>query len=177
MSLVKFKRFVYLAVFCVLSLAALLCQSTGFATFKIGNAVPQLALMFSCMAGFYFGGYHGVTFGLVFGALTDVYSSTICYNTVVFAIMGFVSGMLITYLFNRNLAAISVLTAASAIIYFFFKWLIFYAFTDMAAGYIFLHYMLSSALLTVICGLVIYFALNPFYKKLPVQQKSEQYDF
>lgn len=176
MTAVKFKRFVYLSVFSVLAFLFLLLQSTGLITFRIGNAVPQLTLVFTVLAGFYFKAYHGILFGIIFGALTDVYSSALFYNTVAFAVVGFTSGMLVTHLFNRNLAAVMVLNVAASVLYFLVKWLVFYAFKDPAAGYLLVNYMLTSAILTSVCGFVVYFALNPFYKKMPVPDRSGRYE-
>lgn len=176
MTAVKFKRFVYLAVFCALTLFVWLCQSTGLITFKIGNAVPQFTLILTLLAGFYFRAYHGALFGFVFGALTDISSSSLAFNTIGLSILGFTAGMLVTYLFNRNLAAIAVINVAGSFIYFFIKWLIFYAFIDSASGYVLVNYVLTSAVSTAVFGLLTYFALNPFYKKMPVPDRLDQYD-
>ena len=176
MTAVKFKRFVYLAVFCVITLFFWLMQSTGLLTFKVGNAVPQFALIFTLLAGYYFKAYHGALFGFVFGALTDVYSSTLVFNTVALSVLGFTSGMLISHLFNQNLASVTVINVVGAFVYFFAKWLIFYAFVDSASGFVLTNYMLTSAVLTAVFGFLSYFALNPFYKKLPIPDRMEQYD-
>ncbi|MBE6798640.1 MAG: hypothetical protein E7525_02535 [Ruminococcaceae bacterium] len=176
MTAVKFKRFLYLAVFCALTFAFWLLQSTGLLTFKIVNAVPQFMLIFTLLAGFYFKAYHGALFGFVFGALTDVYSSTLVFNTIALSVLGFTAGMLVTHLFNRNLAAVIVINSGGAAVYFLAKWLMFYAFSDPAGGYVLMNYMLTSAVLTSLFGFAVYFALNPFYKKMPVPDRSEQYD-
>ena len=176
MTAVKFKRFVYLAVLCALTLFVWICQSTGLVTFKIGNAVPQFTMIFTLLAGFYFRAYHGALFGFVFGALTDVYSSSLAFNTVALSVLGFTSGMLVTHLFNRNLAAVAVISVAGSFVYFFVKWLIFYAFNDPVSGYVLAHYVLTSAISTAVFGLLTYFAINPFYKKMPVPDRLDQYD-
>lgn len=177
MTNAKLKRFVYLAVFSILALGILILQSTGFVTFKIGNASAVLLLPLTILAGFYFREYTGAVFGIVFGALTDVYSSTFCYNTVALAIAGFVSGLLVSRLFNSNLAAVSVLSFGGSALYFFFKWLIIYAFYDPLPGYVLLHFIIPSAVYTALFGILIFFILHPLFKKVPVVEKNTDYDW
>ena len=177
MTNTKLKRFVYLAVFSILALGLLILQSTGLATFKIGNASAVLMLPLTILAGFYFREYTGAVFGIAFGALTDVYSSTICYNTVALAIAGFVSGLLVSRLFNSNLAAVSVLSFGGSALYFFFKWLIIYAFYDPLPGYVLLHFIIPSAVYTALFGILIFFILHPLFRKVPVVEKNTDYDW
>ena len=176
MTVIKLKRFIYFAVFAVICLALLIMQSSGFATLKIGNASAVLMLPATVLAGFYFKEYAGVCFGFAFGAFTDVYSATLCYNTVALAVIGFVSGLLISRLFNSNLAAVSVLNAAASLVYFFFKWLIEYAFVDPEPWYVMAAYMLPSVIYTFACGIIMYFLLAPFYKRMPVPENSGNYE-
>ena len=136
----------------------------------------QLTLVFTLLCGFYFKAYHGALFGFVFGAITDVYSSTLVFNTVALSVLGFTAGMLVTYLFNRNLAAVTVINLGASVVYFLAKWLKTSAFVDPACGFIFVNYMLPSAVVTVLFGFAAYFVLNPFYKKMPVADRMEQYD-
>lgn len=176
MTAVKIKRFIYLAVYAVLCLGILILQSTGLATLKIGNASTVLMLPATILAGFYFKEYTGAVFGFAFGALTDVYSSTLCFNTVALTVAGFISGALVSRLFNSNLAAISVMNIGGTALYFFFKWLCVYAFSDPVPGYVLLHFILPSAVYTAVCGLLMYFILNPLYSKMPVPEKNSNYD-
>ena len=177
MTNTRLKRFVYLAVFTVLSLGIMILQSTGLATLKIGNASAVLLLPLTILAGFYFREYTGAVFGIVFGALTDVYSSTFCYNAIAFAVTGFVSGLLVSRLFNSNLAAVSVLSFGGSVLYFFFKWLIIYAFYDPLPGYILLHFIIPSTVYTALCGILIFFVLHPIFRKIPIIEKNTDYDW
>ena len=176
MTNVRLKRFIYLAVYCFLALVVIVLQSTGLATLKIGNASAVIMLPATIFAAFYFNEYTGAFFGIIVGALTDVYSSTLCYNTVFLAVVGFFSGILVSRLFNSNLAAASVLNFGGTILYFFFKWLIVYAFYDPLPGYVLLHFIIPSAIYTGICGMIAFLVLHPFYKKIPKLNKNNEFD-
>ncbi len=176
MTSVRLKRFLYFAVFTVICLFLMLLQSSGLATFNIGKASVIWALPFTVLAGFYFKGYYGIAFGFFMGSLTDVYSSTVCYNIIALSVIGFVSGMLVDYLFNANLASIIVLQVSASALYFFVKWLVVFLPIDQAAGYVLWNYMLPSAIYGTVLGVLLYYAFNPFYKRMPVPVKNIKYE-
>lgn len=172
MNSVKIKRFVGFIIFIIITVALGFLQLTSIATFKIGNASVVFVVPMTVLCGFYFKEYRGFIFGFIIGALTDVFSSTLCFNTVILSIFGLLSGMLVSHLFNSNLVSVSVLSVSASIIYFFTKWLILYAFSDAAAGYLLVEFMLPSAIYTILVGLLLYFLLNPFYKRMPIPEKN-----
>lgn len=171
MTAARIKRFVFYSVYAILCLAIILLQSTGLMTLNISTASALLILPLTVYAGFYFGGISGAVFGLGSGVLLDVYSSTVCYNAVSLTLIGFICGMLMEYLFNRNIAAACVLNSASALLYFFVKWLAVYAFIDPAPQYILIHFSVPSAVYTAVCGVLIYFLVCPVLKRMPAIEK------
>jgi rod shape-determining protein MreD len=165
------KKFLFFSVYAVICVIVILLQSSGILTLNIYTASTVLMLPLTVYIGFYFGGLTGAVFGFVSGILLDVFSSTLCYNTVCMTLIGFVCGMLMNYLFNRNLAAAIVMNFSAAIIYFVVKWLIFYAFFDPLPSFVLLRYTLPSAIYTAVCGIVIYFIIFPILKRMDLAKK------
>ena len=168
MTTQKLKYFVSFALYIIVAVLVIMLQSTGLAPLNIGTASAVLVLPLAVYAGFYFGEYAGAVFGLFIGAALDVFSSTFIYNTVALMVCGFVSGLLISRLFNRNFAAASVLNVSAAVLYFFVKWLVVYAFSDPAPMFIFVRFTLTSALYTGAIGVAMFFLLNLMLKWIPV---------
>lgn len=168
MTSAKLRYFVSFFVYLIVGVLIILLQSTGIMTLQIGTVSTVLILPLTVYAGFYFGQYAGAVYGLLMGALTDVYSSMLMYNTVLLTLVGFFAGVFITYLFNRNFAAACVLACGSSVLYFFAKWVVAYAFSDPAPMFILTHFSLPSSLYTAAFGVVMFFPFNLFFKKIPV---------
>ena len=147
-----------------------LLQSTGMLTLQIKTASALLVLPAVIYAGYYFGDTLGGIIGFVAGALTDVYASTLYYNTTILAFIGFACGFITSHYFNKNLAAAVVLNAVVAVLYFFVKWILLYAFKDPTPHIILLNYTLPSIIYTGVVGVAIYFIANPILKR--VQPKA-----
>lgn len=169
MTAYRIKYFIGFALYTILSMLVILLQSTGLLTLRIGTFSAVLILPLVVYAGLYFGEYGAAVLGLLAGAVTDTYSSTLMYNTVVLTVIGFVSGLLISRFFNRNFAAAAVLNVGASVLYFFFKWLFVYAFSDPSSGFVFTHFILPSIIFTAVLGVVLFFILNPILKKIPVR--------
>lgn len=152
----------------IVCFAIMLLQSTGLMTLQIATASTLLMLPATVFAGFYFKGFAGAAFGLIFGAFMDMYSSTLCFNTIVLCLCGIISGVLVTRYFNSNLAAAVVMNSLAALLYFLIKWLVLYVFYDPNPLYILGYYTLPSALYTAACGVIICFIINPIFKRLPI---------
>ncbi len=171
MTISKIKIIIQNIIYGVICFTVCLLQTTGVMTLQIGTASTVLVLPLIIYAGFFFGEYSGMYFGLIFGALCDTYSSTLCYNTVILMIIGVACGLFVKYLFNANLASAIVLNVASAIVYFFIKWLVFYAFVDPACMFILYQFTLPSAIYTAACGVLVYFIINPILNKTEIKKK------
>lgn len=167
MTAQKVKYFVGFALYSIALILVIMLQSTGIMTLQIGTASAVLILPLVVYAGFYFGVYGGAVIGLLTGAITDVYSSTLMYNTVALTVVGFVSGLIIARLFNRNFAAASVLNVSASVLYFFFKWLIVYAFKDPVPMFIFTRFSLPSTIYTAALGVLLFFLVNLILKNIP----------
>ncbi len=169
MTATKFRYFISFAVYTLLSALTILLQSTGIMTLQIGTASAVLILPLVMYAGFYFGEYAGAVLGLLAGAFTDVYSSSSMYNIIALTVCGFASGLFITRLFNRNLAAAGVMSVAASALYFFVKWVVLYAFSDPQPMFVLTRFTLPSAVYTAVMGVLMFFVLNVFLKKIPVR--------
>lgn len=167
MTSAKLRYFISFFIYVLVGALIILLQSTGFMTLQISTASAVLILPLTVYAGFYFGEYAGAVYGLMMGALTDVYSSTLFYNAVALTVVGFAAGLLIARLFNRNLAAASVISSGASAVYFFIKWLVLYAFTDPVPMFVLVRFTLPSLVYTAVLGILIYFPLDLFLKKIP----------
>ena len=144
----KLKRFLFVSIYLIACVFIILLQSSGLLTLQIVTASALLVLPAVAYGGFCFGCYIGAFIGFVCGVLTDAVSSTTYFNTVALMVLGFACGIIMTYLFNRNLAAACVLCPSVSFLYFFSKWLIVYAFKDPASGFVLLNYTLPSFIYT-----------------------------
>ena len=171
MTVARIKQFVFYASYIIVCLAIILLQSTGLMTLQIGTASALLILPATVFAGFYFKGFVGAIFGLAFGACLDMYSSTLCFNTIALLLCGFISGLLVSRYFNSNLAAAVVLNISASCLYFFIKWIVIYAFIDPNPIYILLYYTLPSVVYTAVCGVIMYFVINPILKRMPIVRR------
>ncbi len=167
MTAQKVKYFVGFALYGIASILVIMLQSTGMMTLQIGTASAVLILPLVVYAGFYFGVYGGAVIGFLSGTVTDVYSSTLMYNTVALTVVGFFSGLIIARLFNRNFAAASVLNVSASVLYFFLKWLIVYAFKDPAPMFVFTRFSLPSIVYTAAVGVLLFFLVNLILKNIP----------
>ena len=166
MNYSKAKSIISFAGYMLICLFICLMQSTGLLTLQIKTASALLMLPAVIYAGYYFGDTMGGIIGFVVGALTDVYASTLCYNTIILAIMGFVCGFITNHYFNKNFSAAVVLNAICAAVYFFLKWLLLYAFIDPTPHIILFNYTLPSIIYTGALGILLYFPINPILKKI-----------
>ncbi len=169
---IKLKRFFFFVVYLLVGILFILLQSSGLCTLQIGTASAVLVLPAVIYGGFYFGCYTGALLGFVFGVLTDVYSAPLVFNTVALTIIGFACGLIMMYLFNRNLSAACVLSPAASFLYFFTKWITVYAFSDPAPWHIMLYYTLPSFIYTAAIGILFYFMIYPIFKRFPADIKK-----
>ncbi len=171
MNAYRIRYLIGISIYTLVAAFIILLQSTGLFTLQIGAASAVMILPLTVYAGFYFGPYGAAIFGLLIGAATDVYSSTLTFNTVFFTVGGLVAGLLMSHYFNRNVSAAAVMNFSGSAIYFFTKWLILYAFSDPSAGYILLHFSIPSFIYTAVLGLGLFFIINPIFKKISLGLK------
>ena len=169
MGRLKLRQLISYCIYALICLLAILFQSAGFIDLRFETATAFLTLPIVLYGGFYFGEYGGAAMGFVVGAATDTYASTTYYNTIMLTALGFAAGLFVSYFFNRNLAAASVINTVAAIFYFFVKWINVYAFCDPEPLYILTRYSLPSMVLTVALGVLLFFPINFFLKKLPLR--------
>lgn len=169
---VKLKRFFFFTLYLIFCLLIILLQSSGLLTLQILTASAVLILPMVAYGGFYFGCYTGALIGFVCGVMTDAVSSTTYFNTVALTVCGFACGVVMMYLFNRNLAAACVISSSVSFLYFFSKWLVVYAFKDLSCGFVLLNYTLPSFLYTAAVGILMYYIFLPFFKRLPQNERK-----
>ena len=169
---VKFKRFFFFTLYLIFCLLIILLQSSGLLTLQILTASVVLILPLIIYGGFYFGCFTGALLGFISGVMTDAVSSTTYFNTVALTACGFACGLVMMYLFNRNFAAACVLCPSVSFLFFFSKWLFVYAFKDPACGFVLLNYTLPSFLYTALVGILMYYILFPFFKRLPQAERK-----
>lgn len=133
---------------------------------NIVNARPVILIPAIVTVGYYYGEWKGFIAGIITGVFFDsVAAESICFNTVLFALIGMITGVLITYFFNRNLSSAVVLSVISSFLYFAAKYFIFYLCraNDMSSEYL-IFYALPSAIYTCVFIFPFYF-LGKFLNK------------
>ena len=126
---------------------------------KIANASPMLLVPAVITVSFYYGEWRGFFAGLISGIFIDGVASNVTgFNTILLMLIGLISGLVITHLFNRNIYSACVLSLAASVIYFGAKWLIEYLFIGSAdaANYL-LFYAAPSAVYTALFIIPFYY--------------------
>lgn len=134
---------------------------------NIGLAVPMLAIGFTVSVAYYMGEHYGLAWGIAAGMCFDALSaSKICFSTISLALIGLIAGLLITYVFNRNIGALCVTFIIASVAYFGADVIVklFSKHTDCAA-YL-LKYSIPSAIYTVVLGIIISFIYSFAINKL-----------
>ncbi len=121
----------YLHIVCYVVLFALifLINYTELLPLRIANASPMLLVPAVVTVGFYYGEWRGFWGGLIVGIFADAVSAQAAgFNTFLLMAIGFVAGLLVTHVLNRNFFSAGVLSLCACLIYFGAKWLIEYLF-------------------------------------------------
>lgn len=155
------KRLRFISVFINVVLICLLTalRYSGVLTFKIGNAVPVIVLPVIIAISLFSGNTASLLYALLAGILMDsMASDSSCFNTLFFVITATASNMLISRFLNRNIKAAIYLSAIISLVYFFLKYLIFFAFNSISVNYdYFMLYLIPSVLYTAIFIVPFYF--------------------
>ena len=149
---VKYKHFVaaFVNILIICLLSAL--RYSGVATFKIGSAVPIILLPLIIAVAMFFSDNASLLAALLAGTLMDSMSAeSSWFNTLFFVVAAIISNLLGNRFFNRNLKAALYLSSLVSLIYFFFKYLIFFVFRAVEVNYdYFVLYLIPSVVYTAV---------------------------
>lgn len=154
-------------LFAVIILVTFLLQTTdGFFPAPFGIHACILIPATVCIAMFE-REFSGLFFGLASGMMLDsVSSDTVCYYSVFFTLMGFVTGMLITYLMRNNLVTALIFTSVFSLIHNSLYCLLYYLFDGADISFAFyLKYYFASAVYTALLTPIFYFLTRAIEKK------------
>ena len=156
--------FINLAIFILL----LLMHFSGITDIKIYGASLMLILPMLTAFSMFFDALYAAFTGLTVGICMDAFTSgTYCFNALSLMLLGLAVSFTAHYLFNRNIRSALVLSFFCCAVYYFFRWLCFYAF-DSGSKDSFLYlfrYGFPSAVYSALCIVPFYFLERFFYKK------------
>lgn len=112
--------------------------------------------------------FSGLFFGLAAGMMLETVSpDSVCFYSVMFTLIGFTSGMLITYLMRNNLVTATIFTFAFTLILNSLYCLFFYAFDGIGItlGF-YIRYYFISAIYTTIFTPIFYLLVRLSVKKV-----------
>ncbi len=121
---------------------------------------------------------YGLSFGLLAGILWDMNTATAdgAY-AFLFALAGFVCGLLMTYLMMNNLITAYILTGFWGIVYAVVSWLLSVGFSGVEGGWkLLLTFHLPSALLNILLMPVFYYIVRDI-KKYFLSLENEELSF
>lgn len=154
-------------VLTVMLLVTFLLQTTGgFFPAPLGIHACLLVPATVCIAMFE-REFSGLFFGLAAGmALETVSPDSVCFYSVIFTLIGFGSGMLITYLMRNNLVTATIFTFVFTLILNSLYCLFFYTFDGIAITFAFyLKYYFVSAFYTTVFTPIFYLLVRLASKK------------
>lgn len=134
---------------------------------ELNHASPfNLLLPIVIFAGMYLGEWGGAVCGLIIGIFADAVSADVtCFNTVIYMIIGCVSGLFITYLFNNTAVAATFLSLIFSFLFETARFIMYYTMTGFeTAAYHYTKYSLVSALFTFLLSIPMYFVFKKLMK-------------
>lgn len=158
------KRRIILAV---MLLVTFLLQTTGgFFPAPFGIHACLLVPATVCIAMFE-REFSGLFFGLAAGmALETVSPDSVCFYSVIFTLIGFCSGILITYLMRNNLVTALIFTFSFTLILNSLYCLFFYLFDGVNISFLFyLKYYFVSAIYTSVFTPIFYLLVRLVFKR------------
>lgn len=111
--------------------------------------------------------FSGIFYGLLAGMMLETVSSdTVVFNSVFFTLIGFLTGMLITYLMRNNLVTAFIFTLAASFILNSLYCLFFLIFdgVGISLGFYFKYFFISSIYTTIFTP-IFYLLIRAIYKK------------
>lgn len=111
--------------------------------------------------------FSGLFFGLAAGMMLEAVSpDSVCFYSVMFTLIGFVSGMLITYLMRNNLVTALIFTFVFTLLLNSLYCLFFYVFDGIEITFVFyLKYYVFSAVYTTLFTPIFYLIVRLTVKK------------
>ena len=111
--------------------------------------------------------FSGLFVGLVAGMMLETVSpDSVCFYSVMFTLIGFTSGMLITYLMRNNLVTALIFTFAFTLLLNSLYCLFFFVFDGIEISFAFyLKYYFASAVYTTVFTPIFYFLVRLMVKK------------
>ena len=111
--------------------------------------------------------FSGLFFGLAAGMMLEAVSpDSVCFYSVMFTLIGFVSGMLITYLMRNNLVTALIFTFMFTLLLNSLYCLFFYVFDGIEITFVFyLKYYVFSAVYTTLFTPIFYLIVRLTVKK------------
>ena len=152
-------QYLHTVLYVVFFTILFLISYTEILPLRIMNASPMPLIAAVVTVAFYYGEWLGFWSGLLVGIFTDAVSSQFTgFNTILLLLIGLVSGLLMTYILNRNIYAAGVLSLCANILYFGAKWLVDYLFlgSSDAANYL-LFYAAPSAVYSALFIIPFYY--------------------
>lgn len=118
---------------------------------------------------------YGLVFGCLAGILWDINSAGADgYSALLFALIGFTCGLLMTYVMMNNLLTASILTFFWCNVYAVLTWLVRVGFHDVAGkGSLLLSFYLPSAWLNVLLMPLAYYAVRSIMKLFKDMENDE----
>lgn len=158
------KRRILLAV--ILVVTFLLQTTSGFFPAPFGIHACLLIPATVCIAMFE-REFAGLFFGLAAGMMLETVSpDSVCFYSVMFTLIGFTAGMLITYLMINNLITALIFTLSFSLIINTLYFLLFIVFDGVSVSFgFYLKYYFISAIYTTLFTPIFYFSVRALVKK------------
>ena len=158
------KRRILLAV--ILVVTFLFQTTSGFFPAPFGIHACLLIPATVCIAMFE-REFAGLFFGLAAGMMLETVSpDSVCFYSVMFTLIGFTAGMLITYLMINNLITALIFTVSFSLIVHTLYFLLFIIFDGVSVSFgFYLKYYFISAIYTALFTPIFYFTVRAIVKK------------
>lgn len=134
-----------------------LLHYTDILNISVFGARPMLLLPFLAALSMYRDELHSAVVGCLVGIFTDsIASGTSCFNTIIFFLLCFLTALATHYLLNNNLKSAVMIALIWSVIYYFLRWLFFFAFSGTGNS---IEYLMQYAIPSVIYTSVFIFPL------------------
>ena len=170
----KMPAYIRRAVLAVIVLITAMAQITKGGFPSLFGARAMLLLPLTVVISMFERGFAGMFFGIYAGLLCDIFSSSHDgFYIIVFTVIGFTCGTLITYQLRNNIVTAMLLALLSSLcvvsLYWFF--FVFISKTDMAL-YLYVRYYLLSAVYTTVFTPVYYLIVMKLSEKIKTEHST-----
>lgn len=171
----KGKRFIQRAVFALLVLLTALFQNTRGALPVFGNAKAMPLVVLAAVLGLFERSLAGLFFGAFAGALWDTASAdTDGFFTLLLCVIGFLSGVLSSFVLRNNIFSALLLSGASTVLCLLFHWFgfVYVKGYDPSAALLLSHY-LPSCIYTFLFTFIYYYLVRGIKNALTIPRRFE----